>query len=665
MNCNNNGNTYEGCSYRPLTPFKYFCMTAFPYIEADFDALTNYELLCRIVDYLNNTRSTVNDIGTKTEELCTAFNNLKDYVDNYFDNLDIQEEVDNYIDSLMESGEIVDVIRQALSGTLVDVSLWRPYGQILPDLSDLWDNGLYAQGSAIGVINSRPVMCVGFTDDTETGSDNVITFTYLDTGETFGRYNIASGHCNDITFNPENNHFYIACGGGNSTSRLVLEITTTGTIADTHTLPDAAVYQIAYNQGYFYVTQTSRIFRKYKTDFSAYETIELDFAWADNYTTQSLYADDLYLYFPVGNTYYKESTIPKNYIYVYTHDGSFYKRVDVRSGSEIEGINIYNDTCYATVATQHRAFIIIIDLHISNAAGYLDVSMHMPANPVSIQQTIYIDETYTSFAIDPENTNTPLAWLAGATYFTRPNTTELNINLKSDCHDKNGVPLAIFGMADYGIRVTGNNHKIPRINVRAASVQIYNLTLTESGTGNLCQIVAQSVFINNLTIGESTSDKCNRGIFIKGATEINGLVINSTPNTASSNPLIYIEGNGYIRNTTINHETGELGLFGFFQTDETTMLNKQFWGSINRYRNTAQLASPFPAFESFNLKAIRRPLCWYVSSTQASNVTWSGFPTGYDTSTLRGISAFIFDSQRCLIALTDSTGTITWTTSEP
>ena len=40
-------------SYSCLTPFKLFCATNFPFIEANFDSLTNYELLCYITKYLN------------------------------------------------------------------------------------------------------------------------------------------------------------------------------------------------------------------------------------------------------------------------------------------------------------------------------------------------------------------------------------------------------------------------------------------------------------------------------------------------------------------------------------------------------------------------------------------------------------------------------------
>ena len=94
---------YKNFNINKLTPFKFFCLTNFPFIEEDFDALTSYGLLCKIVEYLNNVIDTTNAIGTKTEELTNAFNELKDYVDNYFTNLDVQEEINNKLDPACRS----------------------------------------------------------------------------------------------------------------------------------------------------------------------------------------------------------------------------------------------------------------------------------------------------------------------------------------------------------------------------------------------------------------------------------------------------------------------------------------------------------------------------------------------------------------------------------
>lgn len=102
-----------------LPPFKWFCLTNFPFIEADFDALTYYELLCKVVQYLNEVIVKTNAIGEQTEELTNAFNTLKDYVDNYFENLDVQEEINNKLDEMAEGGELAEIISQYLNSTAI------------------------------------------------------------------------------------------------------------------------------------------------------------------------------------------------------------------------------------------------------------------------------------------------------------------------------------------------------------------------------------------------------------------------------------------------------------------------------------------------------------------------------------------------------------------
>ena len=95
----------------------FLCMqrlTNFPYIEEDFDALTNYELLCKVVEYLNKVIENENNQNDAINELAAAFNNLKSYVDEYFDNLDVQEEINNKLDEMAESGQLTDIIAQYL-----------------------------------------------------------------------------------------------------------------------------------------------------------------------------------------------------------------------------------------------------------------------------------------------------------------------------------------------------------------------------------------------------------------------------------------------------------------------------------------------------------------------------------------------------------------------
>lgn len=101
-------------NFKQLVLMNLQALTNFPYIEKDFDAVTDYELLCKVVDHLNEVIKNSNEQNTVIQNLYNAFVALKDYVDNYFDNLDIQEEIDNKLDEMAKSGELADIIAQYL-----------------------------------------------------------------------------------------------------------------------------------------------------------------------------------------------------------------------------------------------------------------------------------------------------------------------------------------------------------------------------------------------------------------------------------------------------------------------------------------------------------------------------------------------------------------------
>lgn len=91
----------------------YLCMqklTNFPYIEQDFDALTNYELLCKVVEELNKMIQNINTQNESIIALYNAFNELKEYIDNYFENLDVQEEINKKLDEMAEDGTLTTLI---------------------------------------------------------------------------------------------------------------------------------------------------------------------------------------------------------------------------------------------------------------------------------------------------------------------------------------------------------------------------------------------------------------------------------------------------------------------------------------------------------------------------------------------------------------------------
>ena len=79
-----------------LRPFRFWCQKVLPLVYDD--SLSYYELLCKVVEYLNNTISDVN-------KLSEGFQKLYNYVHDYFKNLDVQDEINNKLDEMVTSGE--------------------------------------------------------------------------------------------------------------------------------------------------------------------------------------------------------------------------------------------------------------------------------------------------------------------------------------------------------------------------------------------------------------------------------------------------------------------------------------------------------------------------------------------------------------------------------
>ena len=89
--------------YKNLSPFKLCVIENFPFIEADFDAITNYQLMCKIVEYLNKTIDSQNILITNINAL-----------NEWFNNLDVQDEINNKLDEMAENGQLADIISQYL-----------------------------------------------------------------------------------------------------------------------------------------------------------------------------------------------------------------------------------------------------------------------------------------------------------------------------------------------------------------------------------------------------------------------------------------------------------------------------------------------------------------------------------------------------------------------
>lgn len=102
------------------SPFRKMVMTIGELPTSFVDSMTYYELLAWLCNYLQNTViPTVNNNAEAVEELQGLFIELKTFVDEYFDNLDVQEEINNKLDQMADDGTLQEIIGSYLNATAV------------------------------------------------------------------------------------------------------------------------------------------------------------------------------------------------------------------------------------------------------------------------------------------------------------------------------------------------------------------------------------------------------------------------------------------------------------------------------------------------------------------------------------------------------------------
>lgn len=99
--------TPELGNYKTLQPFRYWCQKVLPLVYDD--SLSYYELLCKVVDYLNKAMEDVETLHGDVTNLHSAYVELQEYVNNYFSTLDVQEEINNKLDQMATDGSLFNV----------------------------------------------------------------------------------------------------------------------------------------------------------------------------------------------------------------------------------------------------------------------------------------------------------------------------------------------------------------------------------------------------------------------------------------------------------------------------------------------------------------------------------------------------------------------------
>lgn len=95
--------------YFEINPFRFWCQKVLPL--AYDDALSYYEVLCKLSEYLNEMLSNVEGLKDDVDNLRKAFEALQDWVNNYFENLDIKGDIKETIIEMVNDGTLTEILK--------------------------------------------------------------------------------------------------------------------------------------------------------------------------------------------------------------------------------------------------------------------------------------------------------------------------------------------------------------------------------------------------------------------------------------------------------------------------------------------------------------------------------------------------------------------------
>ena len=91
--------------YVAMSPFKAWCQKVIPGVYDG--SISVYEMLCKLTAYINQIIDNMNGQQTDITNLLNAYNQLQEYVNTYFDSLDVQDEINNKLDEMVKNGEFI------------------------------------------------------------------------------------------------------------------------------------------------------------------------------------------------------------------------------------------------------------------------------------------------------------------------------------------------------------------------------------------------------------------------------------------------------------------------------------------------------------------------------------------------------------------------------
>ena len=310
------------------------------------------EQLIWLCNYLEKTVIPAIDNNAEAlEEVQKLFIELKDYVDNYFDNLDVQEEIDNKLDEMAENGELAEIIAEFLAfnvnNTLVNYMNLREFQSYSLDETDLYSSVSHTYPQGMCVINDSNIVVAYINQNAEDNNVRLVEYNVVLNSVVRSAY-LQLNHANSLTYDNTNGKIYVAfcnqTSGGVTTpdNRIGVVDYTTFTLENVispNNVPSGerirSVYydnenNILYGASYFKVFKFNSVYSV--TDTITLNTENIDSDIEDVNLNQTYKIKD-------GKIY----GIFMSFIGIWSDDGTLLKIIDLSSPVNLSNVGEYED----------------------------------------------------------------------------------------------------------------------------------------------------------------------------------------------------------------------------------------------------------------------------------------------------------------------------------
>lgn len=495
-----------------LRPFRFWCQKVLPLVYDD--SLSYYELLCKVINYLNSLVTDTNSLIDNVEALNAQMNRLQEYVNTYFDSLDVQAEVDNKLDEMAGAGEL-DVLLRGCD--FLEEMLIHPLG--------FYSNGLQPQGSERYTYNDVTYIAVAFSAEDE-NNDQVVIFdasTLAVVNEISGNF----GHCNGMAY--YNGKLYIARGGGNATRTNEINIIDLSDFTISSITTGYPIFAIAYQGGNFYCLGSlqSRAVYLFDTSFNYLSQIRIEYVGANQW--QGMMVDQLYIYIV---NYRGSGDQGIDGIGVYFKNGKQKAFVKALTNLEIEDISANGFNFSMTAFTGGGCLFFSAKLNASVAnLGRLS-NMHDLKMPTADKSVVfYVDKTYNGTRQDGTQARPFSSWtlLVQSALFKAYST--ITIHFKGDFSDTDIFLPTLEGLRT--VHFIGDDYETDGATVKSviASIRIgagYNVEIENlKFTGFIDNRGAVSLKNVNLYMTGCAFESSNNGLYMEACT---GTIVNTSFN---------------------------------------------------------------------------------------------------------------------------------------